>query len=101
MKQNGKLRLLRSYPRFSRGARPTVHSVTTLCTPHNGSTLRYIADEFKLTDLVKAVSYAYAGVMGRSLLNGFVDFHLEQFGLTGDPRGIGAGASHPGAQARI
>lgn len=25
------------------------------------------------------------GVMGRSLLNGFVDFHLEQFGLTAIP----------------
>ena len=31
------------------------------------------------------MSYAYAGVMGRSLLNGFVDFHLEQFGLTAIP----------------
>lgn len=72
-------------PLFTGGKANWVHSVTTLCTPHNGSTLRYIADEFKLTDLVKAVSYAYAGVMGRSLLNGFVDFHLEQFGLTAIP----------------
>lgn len=72
-------------PLFTGGKANWVHSVTTLCTPHNGSTLRYIADSLKLTDLVRAVSYLYAGVMGRSLLNGFVDFHLEQFGLTAAP----------------
>lgn len=72
-------------PLFAGGKAHWVHSVTTLCTPHNGSTLRYIADELKLTDLVKTVCYLYAGVMGRSLLNGFVDFHLEQFGLTAIP----------------
>lgn len=72
-------------PLFTGGKANWVHSITTLCTPHNGSTLRYIADGLKLTDLVKTVSYLYAGVMGRSLLNGFVDFHLEQFGLTAVP----------------
>lgn len=72
-------------PLFTGGKANWVHSVTTLCTPHNGSTLRYIADGLKLTDLVKTACYLYAGVMGRSLLNGFVDFHLEQFGLTAVP----------------
>lgn len=72
-------------PLFAGGKANWVHSVTTLCTPHNGSTLRYIADDLKLTDLVKTICYVYAGIMGRSDLNGFVDFHLEQFGLTAIP----------------
>lgn len=72
-------------PLFAGGKENWVHAVVTLCTPHNGSTLRYIADEMKLTDLVKTFCYLYAGVMGRSPLNGFVDFHLEQFGLTAIP----------------
>lgn len=72
-------------PLFAGGKANWVHSVTTLCTPHNGSTLRYIADGLNLTALIKTACYAYAGVMGRSLLNGFLDFHLEQFGLTAIP----------------
>ena len=39
------------------------------------------------------VSYAYAGIMGRSIFNGgLVDFHLEQFGLTEIP---GVGSADP------
>lgn len=38
-----------------------------------------------MAELGKAACYAYAGLMGRSKLNGYVDFHLEQFGLTPIP----------------
>ena len=69
-------------PLFSGGKGNWVHSVTTICAPHNGTTLAYVLDELNLTTFAEVAVLMYAGVMGRSFLNGFVDFHLEQFGLT-------------------
>ncbi len=72
-------------PLFTGGKGHYINSVTTLCAPHNGTTLTYIADNMNLAELGKAACYIYAGFMGRSKLNGYVDFHLEQFGLTRIP----------------
>lgn len=69
-------------PLFTGGKADYVHSVVTLCSPNNGTTLYYIADQLNISLLMTIVAYTYAGVMGRSMLNGYVDFHLEQFGLT-------------------
>ena len=72
-------------PLFTGGKGNYINSVTTLCAPHNGTTLAYIIDGMNMAELGKAACYAYAGLMGRSKLNGYVDFHLEQFGLTPIP----------------
>lgn len=69
-------------PLFKGGKDDFVHSVVTVCSPNNGTTLYYIADQLNLSLLMTTAAYTYAGVLGRSLLNGYVDFHLEQFGLT-------------------
>ena len=72
-------------PLFTGGKGNYINSVTTLCAPHNGTTLAYIIDGMNMAELGKAACYAYAGLIGRSKLNGYVDFHLEQFGLTPIP----------------
>ena len=56
--------------------------MTTLCTPNNGTTLAYIADDLNRIEIGEIALFLYAAVLGRSPLNGYVDFHLEQFGLT-------------------
>ena len=73
-------------PLFTGGKENWIESVSTICTPHNSSTSYYFTRDFYLYDPVQFLSAVYAGVMGRSLFNGFtVDFHLEQFGLTNIP----------------
>lgn len=72
-------------PLFTGGKGDWVNTVVTICSPNNGTSLAYIADELQLTQLLMLSSYTYAGVMGRSMINGYFDFHLEQFGLTNIP----------------
>ncbi|MBR3819384.1 MAG: hypothetical protein IKJ41_09595, partial [Clostridia bacterium] len=68
---------------FTGGKGNWVKSATTVCTPHNSSTVYYPLKALGLYEIVQNISFLYAGVMGRSFLNGrLVDFHLEQFGLT-------------------
>ncbi len=69
-------------PLFTGGKANWVNSVTTICTPNNGTTLAYIADDLNLIEIGEIALFLYAAVLGRSPLNGYVDFHLEQFGLT-------------------
>lgn len=67
---------------FKGGKGDWINSITTICTPNNGTTLYYIAQDLHLVDIMVALILQYCGIMGRSVLNGYVDFHLEQFGLT-------------------
>ncbi len=68
---------------FTGGKEKWVESVTTICTPNNGTTTYNVAEELYLKPILEVVANFYAGVMGRSIFNGWlVDFHLEQFGLT-------------------
>lgn len=68
---------------FTGGKENRIESVTTICTPNNGTTTYDVAEKIYLKPILEAVVNFYAGVMGRSFLNGkLVDFHLEQFGLT-------------------
>lgn len=69
-------------PLFTGGKPNYVNSVTTICTPNNGTTLAYIANDLNLIEIGELALFLYAAVLGRSPLNGYVDFHLEQFGLT-------------------
>ena len=72
-------------PLFTGGKSDWVNACITICTPNNGSTCAYIADELNIKQLLLISIYFYAGIMGRSKINGYVDFHLEQFGLTNIP----------------
>ncbi len=68
---------------FTGGKGNWVKSATTVCTPHNSSTIYYPLKALGLYEVVQNISFLYAGIMGRSFFNGrLVDFHLEQFGLT-------------------
>ncbi len=69
-------------PLFKGGHNDYINSIVTVCTPNNGTSLYYISDQLNLSLLLTMCAYVYAGVLGRSPLNGYVDFHLEQFGLT-------------------
>lgn len=73
---------------FTGGKGDWVKSATAICTPHNSSSVYYPLKALGLYEIVRFISYLYAGVMGRTYLNGrMVDFHLEQFGLTDVPGG--------------
>lgn len=72
-------------PLFTGGKKDYVNSLITVASPNNGTTLYYIADQLNIAYLLTILAYTYAGIMGRSILNGYVDFHLEQFGLTNVP----------------
>lgn len=68
---------------FTGGKESCVESVTTICTPNNGTTLYNAADKLHLLEVLEIFCYSYAAIMGRSFLNGrLVDFHLEQFGIS-------------------
>ncbi len=72
-------------PLFVGGKSDWVNACVTICTPNNGSTCAYLADELHIRNVLLAMVFTYTGIMGRSIANGYVDFHLEQFGLTNIP----------------
>ncbi len=75
-------------PLFKGGLGDCVESVTTLCSPHNSSSIYKMVKSFRLYDMLLYFSAIYCATLGRSGLNGnMVDFHLEQFGLTNTPGG--------------
>lgn len=69
-------------PLFKGGNGNWVNSVTTLCAPNNGSSLYLVMSQYKLTDLVMKLTYAFAGITeATKITNGLLDFHLDHFGL--------------------
>ena len=70
---------------FTGGKSDWVNSVTTLCSPHNGSTLFYVLDTYKVTDLVLDAIFSTAGIAGNTAINKYYDFHLDQFGISSAP----------------
>lgn len=73
-------------PLFCGGMGDLICSVTAICSPLNGTGAYEAAERIKLVTPLIWGAYTYAGVFGRSRLNGkLVDFHLEQFGLTDSP----------------
>lgn len=74
-------------PLFTGGKGDWVNSVTTLCSPHNGSSLTAVIDSVgsiagtnNTTDLVASLCFALAGIANP--INGTYDFMLDQFGIT-------------------
>ena len=73
-------------PLFAGGRGDLVQSVTTLCSPHNGTMFFDASEHYRLLPVMKAVAYNYVGLMGRTPAEGgFVDFHLEQYGMSDTP----------------
>lgn len=72
-------------PLFKGGNGALVCSVTTICSPLNGTAAYETAERFRILPFMKALAYTYSALLGRSPLNGFVDFHLEQFGMSRVP----------------
>ncbi|MBR6785027.1 MAG: hypothetical protein IKM25_02110 [Clostridia bacterium] len=71
---------------FTGGKSDWVKSATAICTPHNSATIYYPLKALGLDKVVQFLSYLYVGIVGRSSINGgFVDFHMEQFGLSEEP----------------
>ena len=74
-------------PLFTGGKGEWIHSVTALCSPHNGSSLTCVIDSLggtigigSATELVASLCFTAAGIANP--LNGVYDFMLDQFGLT-------------------
>lgn len=73
-------------PLFKGGHGDWVQSLTTICAPHNGAVAFHVAQKYKILSVMKTVAYNYIGIAGRSKMQGdFVDFHLEQYGLSDTP----------------
>jgi triacylglycerol lipase len=73
-------------PLFTGGKEFLVASITTICTPHNSSSIYKMVKSFKLYEFMFLITALYCGTLGRTRINGnLVDFHLEQFGLTNTP----------------
>ncbi len=71
---------------FTGGKGDWVKSATAICTPHNSASIYYPLKAFGIDRIVQVLSYLYVGIVGRSSINGgFVDFHMEQFGLSEEP----------------
>lgn len=68
---------------FTGGKECFISSVTSICTPNNGTTLYDIADEANIIQPIgRATDFAMA-VLGRTFIHGrLVDYQLEQYGLT-------------------
>ena len=74
-------------PLFTGGKGGWIHSVTALCSPHNGSSLTCVIDSLggtigigSATELVASLCFTAAGIANP--LNGVYDFMLDQFCLT-------------------
>ncbi len=71
---------------FAGGKKDLVCSVVTICSPHNGTAAFDVCNRYHLMPVLEGVSYNYAGILGRTGINGgLVDFHMEQFGLSNTP----------------
>ncbi|MBQ2972971.1 MAG: hypothetical protein IJE19_01320 [Clostridia bacterium] len=68
---------------FTGGKEDWISSITTVCTPNNGTTLYYLAEKANIIPpLGRATDFAMA-IIGRTFIHGrLVDFQLEQYGLT-------------------
>lgn len=70
-------------PLFTGGKEDFVSSVTTICTPNNGTTLFGVAEEANIIEKIVRLTDIAMWCVGKTFLHGrFVDYQLEQYGLT-------------------
>ncbi len=70
-------------PLFKGGKGEYVNSVTTLASPHNGSTLFYCLDKGYFIEMALNLLYTTDGIGGLSKID-LLDFQLEHFGINSD-----------------
>ncbi len=68
---------------FTGGKGNYVNSITTLCSPHNGSTLYYVVDQESLIPALLGLAQVTSGVT-ELVADGVVDLQLEHFGIFSD-----------------
>ncbi len=66
---------------FKGGKGNYINSVTTLCSPHNGSTLFYVIDQYKVIDLAMDIVNLGGRLTENNSISNFYDFRLEHFGI--------------------
>lgn len=68
---------------FTGGKEDWISSVTTICTPNNGTTLFYLAEKANVVKPIGRATDFGLALIGRTFLHGrLVDYQLEQYGLT-------------------
>lgn len=65
---------------FKGGKGEYINSVTTLCSPHNGSTLYYVVDKQNLISASLGL-LRVAGGLTNAVASDVIDFQLEHFGI--------------------
>lgn len=75
-------------PLFKGGQGNLVNSVTTLCSPHNGSTLYYCVEKYNVVDY--ALNFVFFGsqLVQNNDVGNYYDFHLEHFGIESGSQSI-------------
>lgn len=75
-------------PLFKGGQGNLVNSVTTLCSPHNGSTLYYCVEKYNVVDY--ALNFVFFGsqLIKDNEAGSVYDFHLEHFGIESGSQSI-------------
>lgn len=66
---------------FKGGQGNLVNSVTTLCSPHNGSTLYYCVEQYNVVDYALDFVFYGSKLVQDNTVGDYYDFHLEHFGI--------------------
>ena len=66
-------------PLFEGGKADWINSITTFCSPHNGSTLFYVVDRYKLVELILDIVYKAGGISSATPISDFYNFGLDHF----------------------
>ena len=74
-------------PLFKGGKGNWINSITTLCSPHNGSSLYYVADKGTLISSMLSLLRVTGGIADK-LDSDMIDFQLEHFGITSDSQDV-------------
>ena len=75
---------------FKGGKGNLINSVTTLCAPHNGSTLYYCIEKYNLVDYALDALFLGSKLTQGNGISDYYDLHLEHFGISSDSRDTGS-----------
>ena len=71
---------------FTGGKENLIHSLVTVTSPHNGTLAFGAVRKYKILPVLQTIIYNGAAILGRSPAEGgFLDMHLEQYGMSDTP----------------
>ena len=71
---------------FTGGKEDWVQSIVTICSPHNGTFAFEAFRKYRILPMLQTIIYNGAAILGRSPAEGgFLDMHLEQYGMSDTP----------------